>query len=282
MSDTLTHVVRQFIVEHPSAAARALADWEPQRIGATMGRLDRDTARKLLDHLDPLRAVPVLLGMPDEIRANLIRGMAPSDIARLLRQANDADAAALLESLPKTLRARVALVMSQPKSSVGALMATDVARARGAETVETVTARVRRARPVGWAPIYLVDSANRPTGALSPLDLMRATPDSLIADLPVADVAAIPAAAAVHMAAEDDDWLEHEIRPAVDRRGRLVGCIGYGDLRRALMASESASTVQRGDRSALDTMVLLETGLTGTMTALLAGRSPADGREERA
>ncbi|GJL89426.1 MAG: hypothetical protein DHS20C03_31350 [Minwuia thermotolerans] len=281
MSDTLTHVVRQFIIEHPSAAARAVAEWEPQRIGATMGRLDRESARKLLDHLDPLRAVPVLLGMSDEDRATLIRGMAPSDIGRMLRQAGAEDAAALLESLPKTLRARVALVMSQPKSSVGALMATEVARARGAETVETVTARVRRARPVGWAPIYLVDGANRPTGALSALDLMRATPDALIGDLPATDISAIPAAAAVHMAAEDEDWLEHEVRPAVDRRGRLVGCIGYGDLRRALVAGAGASVSSSGERSALDTMVLLETGLTGTMTALLAGRSAESGREDR-
>jgi magnesium transporter len=282
MSETLTRVVRQFIIEHPSAAARAVAEWEPQRIGATMGKLDRETARKLLDHLDPLRAVPVLLGMTEQERAALIRGMAPSDIARLLRQAHDSDATALLDSLPKTLRARVAMVMSQPKSSVGALMATEVVRARGAETVETVTARVRKARPVGWAPIYLVDGANRPTGALSPLDLMRATPDALIADLPVSDVAAIPAAAAIHMAAEDEDWLVHEIRPAVDRRGRLVGCIGHGDLRRALLASEATVSSDPEGRSALDTMVLLETGLTGTMTALLAGRSAAGGQEERA
>ena len=86
-------------------------------------------------------------------------------------------------------------------------------------------------------------------------------------------------AAAVHMAAEDEDWLEHEVRPAVDRRGRLVGCIGYGDLRRALMAGAGATASTAGDRSALDTMVLLETGLTGTMTALLAGRSAASGTQ---
>ena len=126
-----------------------------------------------------------------------------------------------------------------------------------------------------------MDGANRPTGALSALDLMRATPDALIGDLPATDISAIPAAAAVHMAAEDEDWLEHEVRPAVDRRGRLVGCIGYGDLRRALVAGAGASVSSSGERSALDTMVLLETGLTGTMTALLAGRSAESGREDR-
>lgn len=110
---------------------------------------------------------------------------------------------------------------------------------------------------------------------------MRATPDSLIAELPLTDVAAIPAAAAIHMAADDEDWLAHEVRPAVDRRGRLVGCISHGDLRRALMASEATATPHQEGRSALDTMVLLETGLTGTMTALLAGRSAPGGQEDR-
>ncbi|MDF1721324.1 MAG: hypothetical protein P1U65_11680 [Minwuia sp.] len=281
MRDPLLHVVTQFIVEHPSAAARSLNDWEPARIGAVMGRLDREGARKLLDHLDPRKALPVLLGMADNSRATLIRATAPSDIARMLRQADESDAAALLESLPKTLRARVALVMSQPKSSVGALMATEIVRARGAETVETVTSRVRKARPAPGAPIYLVDGANRPTGALSALDLMRATPDTLIADLPKDDVAPVSAAMAIHMAVSEDDWLTHEVRPAVDRRGRLVGCIGYGDLRRALQTGHETQRESKG-HSALGTIVALETGLAGTMTALLAGRTTPESREDRA
>lgn len=280
MRDPLNHMVTQFIVEHPSAAARAINDWEPARIGIVMGRLDRESARKLLDHLDPRRALPVLLGMPDTERATLIRGMAPSDIARMLRQAKVGDADALLDSLPKTLRARVALVMSQPKSSVGALMATEIVRARGAETVETVTERIRKTRPASGAPVYLVDGGNKPTGALAALDLMRVAPDTMIADLPTHDVAPLSAATAVHMAVEDEDWLNHEVRPAVDRRGRLVGCISHGDLRRAL---QTGTVAQRdGDtHSALGTIVALETGLAGTMTALLAGRTTPESREER-
>ncbi len=281
MHDPLTRLVTRFIVEHPSAAARATNDWEADRIGTVMGRMDREGARKLLDHLDPRKAVPVLLGMPDSERATLIRAMPPSDIARMLRQVDEADAARLLDSLPKTLRARVALVMNQPKSSVGALMATEIVRARGAETVETVTSRVRKARPATGAPIFLVDGGNRPTGALSALDLMRAAPDALIADLPADDVSPLLAATAVHMAVDDEDWLLHEVRPAVDRRGRLVGCIGHAELRRALMAGVTAR--QDGDNpSALGTIVSLETGLAGTMTALLAGRSAPGNQENQA
>ncbi len=281
MRDPLTQIVTQFIIEHPSAAARAMNDWEPERVGAVMGRLDRESARKLLDHMDPRVALPVLLGMPDSERATLVRSMAPSDIARMLRQAHDSHSTALLDSLPKTLRARVALVMSQPKSSVGALMATEIVRARGAETVETVTGRVRKTRPAAGAPIYLVDGGNKPIGALSALDLMRAAPDTLIADLPTDEVAPLSAAAAVHMAVDDEDWLNHEVRPAVDRRGRLVGCIGYGELRRALQAGTAAHH-DSSKHSALGTIVTLETGLAGTMTALLAGRTTPETREDRA
>jgi magnesium transporter len=157
--------------------------------------------------------------------------MAPDDAAAALRTIESPARADLLAELDAQRRDELARLLAHPPESAAGLMSTDVRTAPAGASGDEVRARLtaRPPRLEGLATVFLLDGDGRPTGTLTPLDLV-------VGAARPAPVLTLPATAPV------DDVLDlfarHDVLAVgvVDDAGRLIGAVAIDDVLEELLA----------------------------------------------
>jgi magnesium transporter len=163
-----------FVLESLAPAARDLA-WSlvaPQQRGAVL--LEASTAVR--------RAL--VLAMPSEAVADVLRPLASDDIADLVSSLPDAARQAVLARLDEPEQVEVRSVLSFPPGSVGAAMDLDFITVREHAALEAVHRLLRRSKslPPHTNELLVVDRANRLRGYLRLQRLLFGDPEASVAD----------------------------------------------------------------------------------------------------
>ena len=218
-----------------------------------LGRLARDRAAEVAEHLDPRTAALLLREMHPALAASVCAEMDPLRASRVLSEMAPDDrvdilhhvAAGLREQVIQELSAHdadeVRQLASYSADSAGGIMTTEAIALPEAMSAEQAVAELRRI----WQEVeqvyyvYAVDASGRLTGVLSMRDLIFAPPRQPLGLIKRTGVVSVPVAM-------DQEEVARVLRrhgylalPVVNDDGRLLGVITSDDL--ADVAEEEAT-----------------------------------------
>jgi magnesium transporter len=190
------------------AAAKALAEMDPEESAELVRKLDRQVASTILARMDPDDAVDLLEQLPEDVRKELLSRLSRHDAKRLTD------------------------LLAYPPDTAGGLMTPEVVAlslsmtAQGA--IDVLRQRQEKAGTVYYA--YAVDDANHLQGVLSLRDIALARPDRSLGELVIRDAVSVRVDEDVEDVAKLFDKYDFFALPVVDGENRLLGVITVDDV----------------------------------------------------
>lgn len=238
-------LTRDFIVKYPTEAAKLFDAMESTPAIRLLARLPADLITPVWENLLPEVGRQLLLDSPTALARKVLNRMQPARAVVLLAGMEEQKRESLLASLSKIAQHDLRRLLTFPSDSAGAIMDPRVIALRSENRVEDALEHLRRdqqhRRVVrGRRILYIVDDQHRLTGLVELQDLALASPDDSLTDL------VSPVVAVVDTLADKDDIAkileDHRLSslPVVDSEGRLVGVVRQDQLLHA--AREDAVT----------------------------------------
>lgn len=190
-------VVAQLVQrQHQAALQQRLAHFHPADIAFVLESLAPEARDLAWSLVRPERRGAVLLETSDAVRRALVLGMPVEDVADVVRPLDAEDIAELVASLPDDSRqqvlakldqadqAEVRSVLSFPEGSVGASMDLDFVAVREDASLEAVQRLLRRRKtlPAHTNELIVVDRANQLRGFLPVTRLILGEPEATVAE----------------------------------------------------------------------------------------------------
>lgn len=188
---------------------------------------------EVLLHMSEVAAAELADNMDSEALHHATKAMDTADVAELLDEVLDKDAAdELLDSMDAQRRRRIELNLSYEEDTAGRLMHTDAIMVRSDVTLEAVHRYLQRYDkvPEDTNVVMVVDRDNHFMGAISILNLLLLPVDKLVGDVMETNWRTIspetPEKEVIH-AFEHHDWYS---APVVDKEGYFLGRIVVDDV----------------------------------------------------
>jgi magnesium transporter len=190
------------------AAAKTLAEMDPEESAELMQKLDRQMASTILARMDPDDAVDLLEELPVDVRKELLSRLSRHD-AKLLTD-----------------------LLAYPADTAGGLMTPEVVALSlsmtAQDAIDVLRQRQEKAGTVYYA--YAVDNANHLQGVLSLRDIALARPDRSLGELVIRDAVSVRVDQDVEDVAKLFDKYDFFALPVVDAEDRLLGVITVDDV----------------------------------------------------
>ena len=194
--------------------------------------------------VEPENDGEVLTYVNDDVRAKLIRQMAPEELVAAAESMETDDLADLLQDLPDMViqevlesmgsqdRVRLEAMLSYPEDTAGGLMNIDTITVRPNVTLDVVLRYLRLRGEIPHMTDYLVvvNRSDRYIGLLSISDLLTKDPSLSVGRVMVKDIDPIPAMMPAREVAEIFEFRDLISAPVVDDEGRLLGRITIDDV----------------------------------------------------
>ena len=194
--------------------------------------------------VDDERGGEVLGELGDDLQAQFLGAMNPTEVAHLTENLEDDDIADILQQLPGRVvqevlkvmdqqdRARLEQVMQYPEDVAGGLMNTDTITIRAALTLDVVLRYLRRHReiPKMTDNLIVVNRSDQYIGLLPLRTLLVSDPGTSVREMMVTDIEPIDVNTSdtdVARLFERNDWVS---APVVDESGKLLGRITIDDV----------------------------------------------------
>jgi len=194
--------------------------------------------------VDDERGGEVLGELGDDLQAQFLGAMNPTEVAHLTENLEDDDIADILQQLPGRVvqevlkvmdqqdRARLERVMQYPEDVAGGLMNTDTITIRAALTLDVVLRYLRRHReiPKMTDNLIVVNRSDQYIGLLPLRTLLVSDPSTSVREMMVTDIEPIDVNTSdtdVARLFERNDWVS---APVVDQSGKLLGRITIDDV----------------------------------------------------
>jgi len=194
--------------------------------------------------VDPELDGEVLVEVNDEVRASLIRDMAPDELVAAVGDLDIDDLADILEDLPDAVvrevlhamdrenRERLERVLAYPEDSAGGLMDPDVVTVRADVSLDVVLRylRLRGDLPAGIDQLFVVNRSGKYIGDLKLPDLLTKDPGAMVADLMDSSRPGIPVDLTARRVAMEFEHHDLISAPVVDQDNVLLGRITIDDV----------------------------------------------------
>jgi len=194
--------------------------------------------------VDDERGGEVLGELGDDLQAQFLGAMNPTEVAHLTENLEDDDIADILQQLPGRVvqevlkvmdqqdRARLEQVMQYPEDVAGGLLNTDTITIRAALTLDVVLRYLRRHSeiPKMTDNLIVVNRSDQYIGLLPLRTLLVSDPGTSVREMMVTDIEPIDVNTSdtdVARLFERNDWVS---APVVDQSGKLLGRITIDDV----------------------------------------------------
>lgn len=223
---------------------RMVNELYPAEIAHLLESLHPSERELVWELVEPDKDGEVLTYVNDDVRAKLIRQMAPAelvaaaetmetdDLADLLQDLPDIVIKEVLESMGSQDRVRLEAMLSYPEDTAGGLMNIDTITVRPNVTLDVVLRYLRLRGEIPHMTDYLVvvNRADRYIGLLSISDLLTKDPSLSVGKVMVKDIDPIPALMPAREVAEIFEFRDLISAPVVDDDGKLLGRITIDDV----------------------------------------------------
>jgi len=216
----------------------------PAEIAHLLESLPRQQRELLWELVDPDVDGDILIHVNDELRASLIRDMAPQELVAAAEGLETDDLADILNDFPATVirevlqsmdeqnRHRLEAVLSYPEDTAGGLMNTDTVTVRADVTLDVVQRylRLRGTLPEMTDNLYVVDRNDTYLGQLPLSVLLIEAPSVKVIEAMTIEVESIPASMHANDVANIFEHRDLVSAPVTDENNKLLGRITIDDV----------------------------------------------------
>jgi magnesium transporter len=232
-SGSVIKATRMLNALHPAEMAHVLQSLPPQQRKLVWSMVDDGVEGE------------VLLYLNDDLREELLRGMAPSRILAAAEALDTDDLADLVQDLPATItrevlksldeqrRERLETALAFPEDTAGGLMNTDMVTVRPEVTLDVVMRYLRRLKdglPDLTDNLIVVNRQGRYLGVLYLSDLLTNDPDDSVAEVMTLRIQPMQATLDARDVASRFEQLDLVSAPVVDEDGHVLGRITVDDV----------------------------------------------------
>jgi len=220
---------------HPAQIAdlvEAASHREGEEIIQAIGHDDRELEADVFEELDDQHQREFIEERPDADLAGVVGRMAPDDAADLLAELPEERRERVIELLSDQQRRKVRALLGYDPAEAGGLMSPDFISVYRQATVVEALDRVRRSTLSDELldTIFVMDSHHRLVGAVALAKLVRADPESGLAELgPDYTPSLIPDADFEEVARLMADY-DLTCAPVVDSEERMIGVVTVDDV----------------------------------------------------
>ncbi|GAB3032809.1 magnesium transporter [Bowmanella dokdonensis] len=227
-----------FLEDEPLAAARTLELEPPEQVARLLPKASSLVAAKVFTAMLPSFAAPILVQMPDEQCARLLKELNTADIAAILRHLKEPQRSRQLDFLPLKKQTACQLLLSYPDYTVGAWTETDLLVLDEQMEVQDALLRVKKKTFSDSQQIYVINRLRQVTGSVSVYDLLRSPANQsvhrLMADQPPTLSGFTELSAAQDLAV----WHRQDTAAVVNLKHEFIGIIHHHQIRYALSRAE--------------------------------------------
>ena len=219
---------------HPAEIAdlvEAASHEEGEELIEAVGQ-DRELEADVFEELDEHHQLEFIAERPDAQVAAVIARMAPDDAADLIGEIDQERRGRILELLPLAGRRRIETLLGYNPSTAGGMMSPDFIALAEQATVGDALDAVRRSTiaPGMLTTVYLHDDAGALSGSAAIVTLLRAEPDTPLAQVAEHEPESVPTDADLPEVARTMTDYNLASLPVVDERQRVVGVVTVDDV----------------------------------------------------
>lgn len=229
----------------PADQADVVEELDAEQQEALLPHMDPEDAARLFEELEDYEAAELAGHIDPETLAHIVDEMPPDEAADLLGDLDPAQTHATLHEM--RLANQVIPLLAYPDDTAGGLMTSEYLALPQHMTVDEALQAVRRWRPRRERPALLVvvDEKRRVVGTLDLFALIRAEPQTRLADLTGEQVVTIRARTDQEEAARLMVRYDLHTAPVVDDNYRILGVITLDDAAQVL-EEEATEDILRG------------------------------------
>ncbi|MDX1409587.1 MAG: CBS domain-containing protein [Saprospiraceae bacterium] len=268
----LPQLASGFIDAHPDEAAQLFEKLPTEDIAAFLLASDAKRAAAVLQRMSPALAGSCLAGLTQEQRNEILLSLPLELLALMIRPLDEDRRAELLKQMPESLSSQLEPLLLYPAGTAGAMMDSRIGGWSQDMKVSEALQKMHRTTYRVVAYLYVVDRDHKLVGVISYWDLTEADPDLTLQSVmhPYVDhlrATAPQAAILAHPA-----WNRFHALPVTDEKGRFLGVLRYKTRRQ--LEGETVDDLQNPVHTALALGELCWTGMTavwdtvGTMTTV--------------
>jgi magnesium transporter len=212
---------------HPSDIADILEDLAPAERHALFLSLDEEVAAEALEEVDPKMQQSLIEALDSEQIAGIVEEMDPGAAADLLSELSDERSDAILEEMDPEERQEVEDLLEFSGTSAAGRMTTEYVALPAAAVVRQGIDALREFEGdiETITDVYLLDEEERIVALIPLVQLLLATAESPLADLPHGHLVTCDVDANGKKVAELFDKYNLRALPVLDHEKRLVGVI---------------------------------------------------------
>lgn len=224
-------LLKAFIRNHPSEAARAIESMDSASASEIVDALPEDVCGELLRWLAPVTSAAALEHLTPSRSASVLSAARRHVAAAVLRVGNPSRRTSTLEHMSAKARAEIEQSLRYGENAAGALMDPEVRAVSETSSVEDALEQMRRSPQHALYYIYVVSADQTLVGVVNIRQLMQARPEKVIGLLATRPAEAVSARSSWRVVAAHPGWTRFHALPVVDDAGRFVGVIRYDVMR---------------------------------------------------
>ncbi|ASG66581.1 magnesium transporter [Idiomarina piscisalsi] len=233
LADGMFVAARRMLHNMPACDVALLLESSPPKSRSKIWKLvDIDEHGEILEELNEEVQKDIIRQMAPENLAAATEGMDTDDLAYVLRGLPEPVYQEVLKSMDEGDRERAETALSYAEDSAGGIMNTDTITVRSDVTIDVVLRylRLKGELPEATDKLYVVDRNEKVTGEISLTQLLTIDPSRRIDEIMSSDITTIPVdmeETEVAKLFERHDWVS---APVVDSDQQLVGRITIDDV----------------------------------------------------
>jgi len=233
LSDGMFVAARRMLHNMPACDVALLLESSPPKSRSIVWKLvDVEEHGEILEELNEEVQKDIMRQMAPENLAAATEGMDTDDLAYVLRGLPEPVYQEVLKSMDESDRERAETALSYAEDSAGGIMNTDTITLRSDVTIDVVLRylRLKGELPEATDKLYVVDRNEKVTGEISLTQLLTVDPSRRIDEIMSSDITTIPVdmeETEVAKLFERHDWVS---APVVDSDQQLVGRITIDDV----------------------------------------------------
>lgn len=233
LSDGMFVAARRMLHNMPACDVALLLESSPPKSRSIVWKLvDVEEHGEILEELNEEVQKDIIRQMAPENLAAATEGMDTDDLAYVLRGLPEPVYQQVLKSMDESDRERAETALSYAEDSAGGIMNTDTITLRSDVTIDVVLRylRLKGELPEATDKLYVVDRHEKLIGEITLTQLLTIDPSCRIDEIMSADITTIPVTmdeTEVAKLFERHDWVS---APVVDNEQQLVGRITIDDV----------------------------------------------------